>query len=160
MPEEDPSVKRYSNRDVAEVLANVADILLILDANRFRIVAFQNAAEAIRTLGQDINTLQQEGQLQSISGVGKGIAAAVDELLTTGEVSEFEELYKKRGHFTPNLLQQELASFRELKGYLPQVVIIHINPALEEETGAELATVARLLRHPITLAYEGMQIKL
>jgi len=74
--------------------------------------------------------------------------------------NRFEELYKKRGHFTPNLLQQELASFRELKGYLPQVVIIHINPALEEETGAELATVARLLKHPITLAYEGMQIKL
>ena len=85
--------RRYSNRDVAEILASVADILQILEANRFRINAFQNAAEAVRTLGQDVNSLRAQGQLQTIAGVGKGIAAAIEELLTTGQVAEFEELY-------------------------------------------------------------------
>lgn len=85
--------EQFSNRDVAEVLATVADILQILDANRFRIVAFQNASEAIRTLGQDINVLRAHGELQTIPGVGKGIAAAIDELLTSGKVVEFDELY-------------------------------------------------------------------
>ena len=93
MPADELKSKRYSNRDVAEILANVADLLQILEANRFRINAFQNAAEAIRTLGQDVNGLQAEGELQTIGGVGKGIAAAIDELLTTGQVAEFEELY-------------------------------------------------------------------
>ncbi len=51
---------RLSNRDVAAILANVADMLQILDANRFRIIAFQNAAEAIRTLGQDIRVVHAE----------------------------------------------------------------------------------------------------
>ncbi len=90
---DDGTKTHLSNKDVADTLANVADMLQILNANPFRVVAFQNAAEAIRTLGRDINTLQQDGELQSISGVGKGIAASIDELLTTGTVVEFEQLY-------------------------------------------------------------------
>jgi ribonuclease BN (tRNA processing enzyme) len=74
--------------------------------------------------------------------------------------NRFQELYQRRGHFTPNLLKEELTSFRELKGYLPQVVIVHMNPELEEEIKAEIATLAHSLGHPITPAYEGMQITL
>ncbi|MCC9075690.1 DNA polymerase/3'-5' exonuclease PolX [Litorilinea aerophila] len=83
---------RFSNRDVADILSEVADILQILDANRFRIIAFQNAAEAIRTYGQDINAVHAAGKLQEIPGVGKGIAGAIAELLEQGRVAEFEEL--------------------------------------------------------------------
>jgi len=72
----------------------------------------------------------------------------------------FEALYKRRGHLTPSLLKQELASFRELKGYLPQVVVVHINPGLEEETRVEIAAVAENLNHPISVGYEGMQLRL
>lgn len=93
----------------------------------------------------------------------KGCWEYISPQLLITEVSapnRFEELYKKRGHLTPNLLKQELASFRELKGYLPQVVIVHINPGLEKEIEAEIATVAQDLNHPLTLGYEGMQIKL
>ena len=72
----------------------------------------------------------------------------------------FEAFYKKRGHLTPTLLKQELTSFRELKGYLPQVVIVHLNPGLEEETKAEIAAVAEDLNHPISIGYEGMELRL
>ena len=71
-----------------------------------------------------------------------------------------EEFYKRRGHLTPSLLKQELASFREVKGYLPQVVVVHLNPGLEEETKAEIASVAEDLNHPISVGYEGMQLRL
>ncbi len=84
--------RRLNNRDVAAELALVGDILQILDANRFRVIAFQNAAESIRTLGQDINAVHAEGNLLSIQGVGKGIADALHELLSTGQVAEFEAL--------------------------------------------------------------------
>jgi DNA polymerase (family 10) len=84
--------KRLANHDVAAELATIADILQILDANRFRVIAFQNAAEAVRTLGQDIHALHAEGKLQTIPGVGKGIADALTELLDTGSVAEFEAL--------------------------------------------------------------------
>lgn len=100
------------------------------------------------------------------SDTGPGLAACWEhvtpQLLIT-EVSapdRFEELYKSRGHLTPTLLRQELISFRELKGYLPRVVIVHINPRLEEEIKAEIAAVAGDLDHPIGVGYEGMQLHL
>ncbi|MEZ4582601.1 MAG: helix-hairpin-helix domain-containing protein [Caldilineaceae bacterium] len=86
------STDHFNNRDVAALLDAVAARLQILDANRFRIIAFQNAAESIRHLGQDINAVHAAGELQSIQGVGKGIAVAIDELLTTGAVAEFDDL--------------------------------------------------------------------
>ncbi len=64
------------------------------------------------------------------------------------------------GHLTPSLLKQELISFREIRGYLPQVVVVHMNPRLEEEIAAEIAAVAIELDSPIDLAYEGMQLHL
>ena len=82
----------FSNREVAAELSLVADILQIVDANRFRVLAFQNAAEAIRTLGQDINTLYAADALESIPGVGKGICDALRELLEQCKVKDFEEL--------------------------------------------------------------------
>ena len=74
--------------------------------------------------------------------------------------NRFTELYQKRRHLTPTLLKQELTSFRELKGYLPQVVVVHLNPGLEEETRAEIAAVAEELNHPLSVGYEGMQLSL
>ena len=57
--------------------------------------------------------------------------------------NRFQELYQKRGHLTPRLLKQELISFQKLKGYLPQVVIVHINPGLEKEIETELTEIAQ-----------------
>lgn len=84
--------RRFTNREVADILDSVAARLLILDENRFRIIAFQNAAENIRNLGQDINALDAQGGLQTIPRVGKGIADALHELLTTGKHDEFDAL--------------------------------------------------------------------
>jgi ribonuclease BN (tRNA processing enzyme) len=72
----------------------------------------------------------------------------------------YEEFARESGHLTPSLLKRELISFQEVKGYLPPVVIVHMNPNLEEEIATEIAGVARDLNNPITLAYEGMQFHL
>jgi DNA polymerase (family 10) len=83
---------RITNSDVAAALFAMADILQILDANRFRVIAFQNAAETIKELGQDINAMRAEGNLLKIPNVGKGIADMVNELLDTGVSQELEKL--------------------------------------------------------------------
>jgi len=72
----------------------------------------------------------------------------------------YEEFAKRSGHLTPSFLKRELISFQEVKGYLPQVVVIHMSPNLEEEIAAEITAVAQGLDKPITLAYEGMQLHL
>jgi len=71
---------------------------------------------------------------------------------------EYEEFAKESGHLTPGLLRQELTRFREAKGYLPQVVLVHMNPDMEREIEAEIATLAKALDTSITLAHEGMQL--
>ena len=72
----------------------------------------------------------------------------------------YEELAKQSQHLTPSLLSQELTSFREVKGYLPPVIAVHMNPMLEKEIEGDIAVVAQALNASITPAYEGMQLQL
>ena len=72
--------------------------------------------------------------------------------------NRFDEFGRESGHLTPSLLKEELINFRELKGYLPQVVTVHMSPGLEEEIEAEMAVVAGELNIRISLGYEGMEI--
>jgi ribonuclease BN (tRNA processing enzyme) len=72
----------------------------------------------------------------------------------------YREFAIESGHLTPSLLKQELINFQEVKGYLPQVVTVHMNPALETEIAAEIATVAKTLNSAVSLAHEGMCLHL
>lgn len=74
--------------------------------------------------------------------------------------NSFEDFGRESGHLTPSLLKEELLSFRQVKGYLPQVVPVHMNPRLEKEIAGEISAVAKSLGCQITLGYEGMQIRL
>jgi len=74
--------------------------------------------------------------------------------------NRFENFGRESGHLTPSLLKQELAKFRDTKGYLPQMVLVHMNPRLEKEIAGEVSAVAASLGSKITLGYEGMQIRL
>ena len=64
------------------------------------------------------------------------------------------------GHLTPEFLKQLLIRFREAKGYIPNVIVIHIPPDLEDELRQEASQVASELDADITLGYEGMKISL
>lgn len=57
--------------------------------------------------------------------------------------NKLDDLCRQAGHLTPNLLRQELVTFRGLKGYLPQVVTVHMSPILEEEIRPEITAVAK-----------------
>lgn len=86
---------RFSNQDVAAALRTMGDILLIKGENRFRVLAFQNAAESVANLGRDINAVHAAGELQTIPNVGKSIAADISQLLTTGQIDYLEELKRE-----------------------------------------------------------------
>jgi DNA polymerase (family 10) len=86
---------RITNKMAADLLAGVAARLQIMEENRFRIIAFQNAAESLRNLAQDINHVAAEGALQAIPGIGKAIADALAEYVATGAVADFADLWEK-----------------------------------------------------------------
>ncbi len=70
----------------------------------------------------------------------------------------FNDFVREKGHLTPSLLGEELDSFKKARGYLPQVVTVHINPALEDEIRRELAVLAERLGASISAAFEGMEV--
>jgi phosphoribosyl 1,2-cyclic phosphodiesterase len=74
--------------------------------------------------------------------------------------NRWEASMNHSGHLTPHLLKQELLSFRQIKGYLPRVYTVHLNPAGEDEIRAELEEVQQSLGIPIQLGREGMQVQL
>jgi ribonuclease BN (tRNA processing enzyme) len=61
-------------------------------------------------------------------------------------------------HLTPDMLAEELRDFQALNNYLPDIVVVHMNPQVEAEIAAEIKEVAGQLHASITLAREGMQI--
>jgi DNA polymerase (family 10) len=81
-----------TNREIAEFLKRIGDMLDILGENRFKVLAYRRASDNILNLGQDIHTYWQAGTLQEIPGVGQAIADKIDELLTTGHLEFYERL--------------------------------------------------------------------
>ena len=81
-----------TNREIAELLKRIGDMLDILGENRFKVLAYRRAAENLINLGQDIRTYWQAGTLQEIPGIGQAIADKIDELLSTGQLEFYERL--------------------------------------------------------------------
>jgi ribonuclease BN (tRNA processing enzyme) len=71
-----------------------------------------------------------------------------------------EEFARETGHLTPDLLKQELLIFKEHKSYLPQIVAVHMDIGLEQQIKKELTAVARGLNVVISVAQEGMQLRI
>lgn len=88
----EPATARLSNRQVAELFAAIADLMLILGENRFKIIAYQNAARTIEELNRDIHTVHAAGELRAIPGIGQAIAEKIDDLLTTGHIPLYDKL--------------------------------------------------------------------
>ena len=74
--------------------------------------------------------------------------------------NKYGDWLKKAGHLSAELLKEELTQFRQLKGYLPRVIIIHIGNLFEQEIKEEVAQVAQELAADISLGYEDMRVSL
>lgn len=84
-----------TNRQVADILNRIADILLIKDENPFKIKAYRNAAQSIYYLDEDVRLLYKKGRLGDIPGVGKAVKEKIEEMLKTGSLSYYEELLRE-----------------------------------------------------------------
>lgn len=69
-----------------------------------------------------------------------------------------EEFAKTTRHLTPSLLEAELISFREIHGYIPAVLTIHMDPDQERQIRTELHDVEQHLHTAINMAHEEMRM--
>jgi len=81
-----------SNRQVAQILAAMADMLAIQGENYHRIMAYRRAAENVAALGRPLEEVWRAGEVEAIPGIGKTLAAKIDELMRTGRLRAYEKL--------------------------------------------------------------------
>jgi DNA polymerase (family 10) len=86
---------RITNRQVAGILLQIADMLEIKGEVIYKSLAYRKAAQNILDLGRDINEVWAEGKLREIPGVGDALAKKLDELLRTGHLQYYEELQEE-----------------------------------------------------------------
>ncbi|MFQ5399914.1 MAG: DNA polymerase/3'-5' exonuclease PolX [Anaerolineae bacterium] len=122
------------NREVAQLLADVADMLAIRGDQIHRVLAYRRAAESIQTLGRDLSQVMAAGELTAIPGIGKTLAAKIEEMLTTGRLGFYDRLAQE---IPPTLIE-----LLKVEGLGPKRVK-QIYETLGVTTLAELTAAAR-----------------
>lgn len=83
-----------TNLEISELLRAVAAAYKLKDSqkNKFRIVAYERAADAVEHLTSEAKDMWDEGKLDDIPGVGESIAAHLDEIFKTGKSKHFAKI--------------------------------------------------------------------
>lgn len=81
------------SRTAAHVLNQIAALLELTRAPRFRSTAFQKSARAVLSLGSDdLSPLLESGELGKVPGVGPATVAIIRDLVETGESTYLDRL--------------------------------------------------------------------
>jgi len=81
------------NRTIAQLLSETADLLEISAGDPFRIRSYRRAAEAVESSIVQLSVIADDPKkLLAIPGIGKGMAANIREMQTTGNLPLREEL--------------------------------------------------------------------
>jgi DNA polymerase (family 10) len=122
------------NKEIAALFEEIADILELQEANRFKINAYRRGAQSLMTLARDIEDVSAEEALTDIPGIGRDLSARIDEYLETDSIGYLEELRES----TPQVLLDML----RIPGVGPKTAVI-IYDELGIESLDELAEAAR-----------------
>lgn len=80
------------NHELAALFSSMAGLLVSRNENPYKVRAYRRAAETIRDLPEKITDVSERGALQTLPGIGKDLAAKIQEYLTTGRIRSYEEL--------------------------------------------------------------------
>ncbi len=84
---------RITNRKIAEIFNEIADLLDIDGENPFRVRAYRNAARTVLGYPRQMADLVEEGfDLTTLRGIGKELAKKIDEMVQTGKLAYLETL--------------------------------------------------------------------
>jgi len=81
-----------SNKEIAKVFQDIADLLELKGENPFKIRAYQKVVRSIEHLPVELEQLVAEDKLKEVPGVGEAITKKITELVTTGKLDFYEKL--------------------------------------------------------------------
>jgi DNA polymerase (family 10) len=83
------------NAEIAEAFEELGSLYELDGAVVYRVVAYRNAAKAIREAGVSVEELARQGRATELAGVGKTIAEKIDALLETGSIPSADKLKQR-----------------------------------------------------------------
>ena len=83
------------NSEIADAFDELASLYELDGAVVYRVLAYRNAAKAIREAGVSVAELARQGRADELAGVGKTLADKLDVLLETGSIPALEKLRRR-----------------------------------------------------------------
>ncbi len=77
------------------IFEQIADLLEFKSENLFKINAFRNAANILRTQTSDIDLMIKDGSIKNIKGIGKGIQSIIFDVYENGFSTDLVQLNKE-----------------------------------------------------------------
>jgi DNA polymerase (family 10) len=81
-----------ANFALARLFYEMASLLEARESSVFRIRAYQRAAQTLEALSEDVAAVAARGELSSLPGIGRDLAARIGEYLATGRIAQLDEL--------------------------------------------------------------------
>ncbi len=91
-----------TNKKISSILSELANLMEINGENKFKVRAYDNASRRIADIDQELHILADQGGLEKINGIGKGIANTIKEILKEGYSPRLEEV---KGELPDGLLE-------------------------------------------------------
>ncbi len=82
------------NRQLAQILRNIAAVYEIMGKSFFEIAAYKRAADSVEQSTSDLRQLWKNGSLDTVPGLGRALLGYMTEYFETGKVQHFENMYK------------------------------------------------------------------
>ena len=108
------------NKEIAESLKKIKNLLDIKGDSLFRIKAYQKAAESLENLKEDIEQIYKKNGLkglEKIKGIGKSTAQKIEEYINKGKIKYLEHLQEETAirQIVTFYFQTKGLSLKELK---------------------------------------------
>jgi DNA polymerase (family 10) len=106
------------NKEIARVLAETADLMEIAAEDSFRIRSYRNGASAVESNPDRIEDILRgpARKVTDIPGIGKGLAAVLEQIVATGSCDRRDQLLEK---FPPTALE-----FLKIQGLGPKSIAL------------------------------------
>ncbi len=92
----------FSNGAIAQFFDELADLYELDGAIVHRVMAYRNAAKAVRDAPVSVAEMTRQGRVTTLPGIGKTLEEKIAALLDTGTIPALEKL---RAKFPPGLLE-------------------------------------------------------
>jgi DNA polymerase (family X) len=80
------------NREIAELFDRIADALEVKGETGFKVVAYRKASRILQDMAEDVEAVAREGRLESVPGIGQGLAKKITEYIETGKMAKYAEV--------------------------------------------------------------------